>query len=348
MSEPGLELRAGTAADDDARDAFVRAERGASFFHLSCWRRAVEKVMRHRGRDLLAFRHDEVVGVLPLMECRGLRGGRSLISMPYAVYGGPLAADDRVRSALIEAGAALAVDRRAGRLELRLREDLGLDWPASSLYATFEKALPTEVDQVLASMPKKARAEARKARANHGLELDEGGWYLPDLVNLFHRNKRSLGSPGLPASFFQALLDEYPEQVFIHLVRRGSAPLAAAMSFVFEGTLCAYYSGTADGADREFSASNFMYLGLQEWCVERGLKRFDFGRSRKGSGAFDFKRRQGFEPADLHYRYLLVKDKRLPSLNPSNPKTKLLRDAWQRLPAGLARRLSTPASRYLP
>jgi len=348
MSEGGLVVRAGGVADDEARDAFVRGAAGASFFHLAGWRRVVERVMRHRGRDLLAFRGDELVGVLPLMECRGLRGGRSLISMPYAVYGGPLAADGGARQALIEAASALANDRGAGRLELRLREDIGLDWPASSLYATFERALPGEADQVLAGMPKKARAEARKARTNHGLELDEGEWYLPDLISLFHRNKRSLGSPGLPASFFQALLDEHPGQVFVHLVRRGREPLAAAMSFAFEDTLCAYYSGTADGVDRTYSASNFMYLALQEWCVERGLRRFDFGRSRKDSGAFDFKRRQGFEPADLHYRYLLVKDKAPPSLNPSNPKTKLLRDVWQRLPAGLARRLSAPASRFLP
>ena len=268
--------------------------------------------------------------------------------MPYAVYGGPVATDAQVRTALLDAGAGMAREVGAGRLELRLREDPGLDWAASELYATFERALPAEPAEVLASMPKKARAEARKARTQHELRLEEGAWYLPDLVRLFHRNKKSLGSPALPAAFFEALLEENSGQTHVHLVRRGRQPLAAVMSFVFEGTLCAYYSGTGEGVDREYSASNFMYLALQEWCVEQGLKRFDFGRSRKGSGAFDFKRRQGFEPADLNYRYLLVKDKTPPSLNPSNPKTRILRDTWRRLPDWLAYRLSTPASRYLP
>jgi len=344
----GLHIRPGAPADDEARDAFIRGSGGGSFFHLSGWRRAVERVMRHRGRDLLAFRDDELVGVLPLVECRGLRGGRSLISMPYAVYGGPVTADPAARGALLDAGAALARQRGAGRLELRMREDVGLDWATSGLYATFERALPSEVDQVLAGMPKKARAEARKARTKYGLELDEGAWFLPDLVRLFHRNKKSLGSPALPTAFFEALAEENPGQTHVHLVRRGSEPLAAVMSFAFEGTLCAYYSGTGDGVDREFSASNFMYLALQEWCVERGFARFDFGRSRKDSGAFDFKRRQGFEPADLQYRYLLVRDKAPPNLTPSNPKTQVLRDAWRRLPDWVTRRLSTTASRYLP
>lgn len=348
MSAAGIEVRPATARDDEARDELVLAGPYGSFFHRSGWRRAVERVMRHRGRDLLAWRGEELVGVLPLFECRGLRGGRSLISVPYGVYGGPVAADESARSALLGSAEELARRLRAGRLELRCREDPGLSWASSDLYATFEKELPARVEDVLAGMPKKARAEARKARRKHGLELDEGRWFLPDLVRLFHRNKRGLGSPALPAAFFEAVLDENPGRVFVHLVRRGSEPLAAVMSFAFGDTLCAYYSGTAEGADRSYSASNFMYLALQEWCVERGYARFDFGRSRKGSGAFDFKRRQGFEPEDLHYRYLLVRDRTPPSLNPSNPRTRVLRDTWRRLPEWVTRRLSAPASRYLP
>ena len=120
------------------------------------------------------------------------------------------------------------------------------------------------------------------------------------------------------------------------------------MSFCFRDELLAYYSGTAPGADREFSASNFMYLALQEWAVRQGFSRFDFGRSRKDAGAFRFKQHQGFEPADLHYVYRLVRDRELPSLNPSNPKTRVLQENWRRLPAGLARRLSGPLARFLP
>jgi hypothetical protein len=43
-----------------------------------------------------------------------------------------------------------------------------------------------------------------------------------------------------------------------------------------------------------------------------------------------------------------VRRKELPSFNPSNPKTKVLRDAWARLPAWVAARLSAPLARYLP
>jgi predicted N-acyltransferase len=164
---------------------------------------------------------------------------------------------------------------------------------------------------------------------------------------MFLKNKHQLGSPALPARHFQELLVEFGKDVRVHLVRRGREPLAAVMSFLDRETLIAYYSGTEEGADREYSASNFMYLALQEWAVEHGFKRFDFGRSRRDAGAFKFKEHQGFEPLPLHYRYHLVQDRRLPAFTPSNPKTRVLRETWSRLPAWAVRRLSDRFSPYL-
>jgi len=344
-----VEIRPGTAQDDEARDVFVRAQERGTFFHLSGWRRVVERVFGHRPADLLAWRGDELVGVLPLMRCTSPLGKAKLISMPYAVYGGPVGVDADVERALIASACRLADEQRVGRLELRTIE-APPDCPLvrSELYATFRAELPEKAEDVLPSMPKKARAEARKARTKHGLELVEGGWYLDDLHRLFHRNKRDLGSPGLPRTLFEGLAREFGDEVRLHLVHRDREPLMAVMSFCFRDHLLAYYAGTADGADRAYSASNFMYMALREWACEQGFRVFDFGRSRKDAGAFAFKKRQGFEPTDLDYRYHLVRDRELPSFTPSNPKTKVLRETWSKLPAWLTERLSGSLARYLP
>ena len=344
----GARIRPGEAADDEARDRYVLGHPRGTFFHLAGWSRAVQSSFGHRRRDLVACEGERIVGLLPMMACTGLRGTKNLISMPYAVYGGPIGDSARIERELFERAEELALEGRVGRLELRAREELGLELPRSELYATFARDLPDTPEAVLAAMPKKSRAEARKARERFGLELSEGLWFLPDLLRLFHQNKHSLGSPGLPERWFRALIREFPEQVTVHLVRVGQRPLAAVMSFLFREELLAYYSGTAAGADREFSASNFMYVALQEWSVAQGFSRFDFGRSRKDAGAFKFKLHQGFEPADLHYCYRLVRDGGLPSLNPSNPRTKILQDSWRRMPAWLTERLSDSLARFLP
>ena len=343
-----IEVRLATAADDAARDTFVRAMPKATFFHLSGWRDVVARVFGHSPMDLVAVDGGAIVGVLPLMACRGLRGGRALISMPYAVYGGPVGVTPEVERALFDAAERRAIDLGVKRLELRCLDDPGLEVPRSDLYATFIKTLPARAEDVLPGMPKKARADARKARQEHELVLEEGRWFVADLVRLFHRNKRSLGSPAMPARWFAELLTQFGDDATVHIVRRKGEPLAAVMSFLFRDTVLAYHSGTGEDVDRNFKASAFMYLALQEWSIGEGYKVFDFGRSRKDSGPFHFKEHQGFEPRDLHYRYRLVKDRETPSLNPSNPKTKVLRDTWSKMPLWLTTALSTPAAKYLP
>src|SRR6185503_10326742 len=131
----------------------------------------------------------------------------------------------------------MAEELSAGYLELRCIEDPKLELVPNPLYCTFIRELPDDPAQILARMPKKARAEARKAREKHELELSLGHWYIDDLQRMFLLNKRQLGSPGLPRAHFHALLEEFQRSVFVHLVRQGGAPLASVMSFAFEGTL---------------------------------------------------------------------------------------------------------------
>jgi len=342
-----VEVRPCGAEIDAARDVLVRSTSAGTFFHLARWRDFVAGLYGHVPMELAAWRGQRLVGVLPLMLCRGLLGSRRLLSIPYAVYGGPVALDREAELALIAEAKLLAERRVVSYMELRFEQDPGLDLPGTKLYWTFKRELPEDPAEVLTSMPKKARAEARKARTRHGLELSEGSWYVDDLYRLFLLNKHSLGSPALPPEHFYRLVERMQGDAVVHLVRRNNEPLSAVMSFAYGDTLIAYYAGTAPNADRNFSASNFMYMALQEWAVKRGFRVFDFCRSRGDSGAFQFKVHQGFEPSLLHYRFHLVSSSANPAFNPSNPRTAILRNTWARTPLWLARRLSRPLARFL-
>lgn len=348
----GLEIRAIGPDTDAERDALVRAAPIGTLFHESVWRNVTTRVLGAASRELGAFQGDRLVGVLPVMKVRSLPTGCNWVSIPYAVYGGPVALDDDdgsvSRALLAEAERGARADG-VKRLELRTIDPAPgtEDWADSTLYSTFVRDLPASPEDVLTQMPKKARAEARKARKKHGLALVEGRWYVEDLYRLFLLNKRSLGSPALPPRFFRELLAALGDRVHVHLVHKDREPVSAVMSFADGDTLIAYYSGTAAGADRAVSASNFMYMALQEWAVERGFRRFDFCRSRCDSGAHSFKVHQGFEPTPMHYRYRLFGATDLPKLTPSNPRTRVLRETWAKLPLFVVERLSPTLSRYL-
>jgi hypothetical protein len=49
----------------------------------------------------------------------------------------------------------------------------------------------------------------------------------------------------------------------------------------------------------------------------------------------------------LHYEYRLVRGKRVPELNPLNPKYRLAIKLWQRLPLSLANRIGPLIARSL-
>ncbi|MBL8863347.1 MAG: GNAT family N-acetyltransferase [Planctomycetes bacterium] len=346
---PVIRVRPLTRADDPARDAVVRSAPAGSFFHLAGWERAVERVFGHEPRTLGAFRGDQLVGVLPLMSCRTPRFSRNLVSMPYGVYGGPASTTAGADAALVEAAVRLAEEQDVGRLELRCVEDPGTPgFTGTDLYAAFVAELPRDPEELWTRMPKRARAEVRKTIERNRLSISEGPWYADDLYELFHQSKKKLGSPALPRAWYRALLEELSPHVLVHVARASSEPLAATMSFVHGRKFDFYYIGVTDEANREFNVTNFLVVRLQELCVRRGIELFDLGRSRVGSGPYQFKKNQGFEPRPLAYRTKLVRARAVSNFNPSNPRTERLRNAWARLPDGLTRALSGPLMRYLP
>ncbi|HEY1182306.1 MAG TPA: GNAT family N-acetyltransferase, partial [Rhodocyclaceae bacterium] len=112
-------------------------------------------------------------------------------------------------------------------------------------------------------------------------------------------------------------------------------PLSGVLSFYFRDEVLPYYAGDHVDA-RDLAANDFKYWELMRRACARGLKVFDYGRSKQGTGSYSFKKNWGFEPTPLNYEYQLYKRDAIPQNNPNNPKYKLMIAAWQRMPIGLA------------
>ena len=103
------------------------------------------------------------------------------------------------------------------------------------------------------------------------------------------------------------------------------------MSFYFRDQVLPYYGGGTRDA-RTHHGNDVLYWELMSRSVARGVRVFDFGRSKLGTGSYQYKTHWGFEPVPLHYEYELVKAGQVPDLNPLNPKYRLFIAAWKRLP----------------
>lgn len=348
MSVTVREMSVADAGEAARHDAWVRARADGTPFHLAAWGRAVARGTGARPRYLVAERGGTIVGVLPLTATRSPVFGKSLVSNALAVYGGPIADDADTHAALD--GAAWAIAARMGLKVLEYRDQARLrpDWAAKSdVYATFKRALGASEDANLKAIPRKQRAEVRKS-LDFGLETRIGR-SKTDRAAHFHvygTSVRNLGTPVFPARLFTAILDEYGDDADILTVYKDGAPLASVLSLYHGGEVLPYYGGGVPEA-RTWRANDHMYWRLMEHARGRGEARFDFGRSKYGTGPFAFKKNWGFEPAPLHYEFRLAPGVAVPDLSPNNPKYKAMIAAWTRMPLWLANRLGPMVSRGL-
>ena len=327
-------------------DTFVREHPLGSPCHLVGWKRGVEATFGHRPHYLMAQEHGRVQGVLPLFEVRGLLGGRALVSVPYGVYGGILAATPSAATALLEAARELGRELRADYVELRHRRGQELDLPTKSLYVHFSRPISASEEENLAQIPRKQRRMTRQG-GKHGLRAELGLGHLDAFWEIYAHSVQNLGSPVFPRELFRALVTEFGKECELLTIWKEGRMVAGVLSFFYEDQVLPYYGG----AHREafpYAVNDFMYWELICHAARLGYRVFDFGRSREGTGPYNFKRHWGFEPVPLPYQYVLLNSGRMPDLSPSNPRMRLAIEAWKRLPGGVAKTLGPILTRYLP
>lgn len=320
---------AGAARWDD----FVMHCAEGTFFHRSGWQPVIGGCFGHATHYLYAERAGAIVGVLPLAEVRSRLFGHSLASLPFASVAGIAAADDAARQALQRQAESLARSLGVEHLELR-NASPQQPWPTQGLYVDFRMPIPALLDDRMAAIPQKRRNMVRKA-AKLGLRAvpdDSVGRFFP----VFARNARDHGTPTLPRRFFDALVDRFGADCRILSVDDAQGHcISSIMCFFHKGTVLAYYAGETPAA-RGTAANDFKYWHVMKWAQAAGCTEFDIGRSKQGTGSYEFKRLWGFQPHPLHYQYLLLRRDAIPQNNPNNPKYRLLIAAWQRLPMPVA------------
>ena len=333
-----------TPADVGLWDAFVEATPAATFFHRAGWQRVIEEAFGHRTYFLYALRDGVIEAILPLAHINSLLFGKSLKSLPFCVYGGIVSTNQAAADTLRQYACELAQRLQVGELELRHQASSGSDWPSKDLYVTFRKTLHADHDSNLKAIPNRQRAVVRKGIAA-GLTCEEDEhWHRA--YRLYAESLRNLGTPVFPAKYFSILGDVFGRDCRSLLVTHKGKDVAALVSFYFRDQVLPYYAGSGAQA-RGLNAHAYMYWALMCSACEEGLSCFDYGRSKRGTGSYSFKKNWGFVPEPLHYEYYLVKSKAIPDVNPMNPKYRFFIQAWKNLPLPAANFLGPMLARDL-
>ncbi len=336
---------------DDVCDSdlaqFLDTTSGATPFHSAAWGRAIEQACGHRWHMLGARdAAGRLVGVLPLHHIRSRLFGTALVSSGFAVDGGILVSDQSAIMPLAVAAIELADDLGVANIELRGGE-CPTGWALDSeSHLGFVRALAADSEAELLATPKRHRAEVRKALANPlDVAIGRGAADRDAHFATYATSVRNLGTPVFPKQLFAAVLDQFGDAADILTVRHGGKAVASVLSLYWQGAVMPYWGGGSREA-RALRANERMYFSLMEHGRQRGMARFDFGRSKAGSGPAAYKRNWGFDAEPLCYarwsRTGVVRD-----MNPTSGKYQLMVRAWKRLPLPIANRIGPFIARQL-
>nr|WP_232834063.1 MULTISPECIES: FemAB family XrtA/PEP-CTERM system-associated protein [unclassified Sphingomonas] len=327
--------------DANRIDGLVRETEGATPFHLTGWSRAVARGTGQRARYLIVERADGgLAGLLPLSEMRSPVFGKALVSAGFAVDGGVLG-----EGGVALAAAAWNMATRIGCPSVELRGGAAPEgWTIDTTsYLGFARPLAADDEAELLAVPRKQRAELRKS-LDRDLTVATGrdAAMLGEHYRVYAESVRNLGTPVFPAKLFRAVADELDSDVLT--VRHAGRAEASVLSLYFGGTVYPYWGG-GTAAARTLRANDRMYFALMGHARARGCARFDFGRSKTGTGAAAFKKNWGFVPEPRTYATRHAGAAR--AVNPLNPKYALMVRTWQRLPLPVANLLGPWIARGL-
>ncbi|MDO8706939.1 MAG: FemAB family PEP-CTERM system-associated protein [Sulfuricaulis sp.] len=331
-------------ADAARWDEFVMGCPEATFFHRAGWQQVLERAFGHDTYYLYAEINGRIEGILPLGHMRSRLFGNALVSLPFCVYGGVAAMTEAARTALDRAACELAEQLQVDYLEFRNRAPRHGDWKTKDLYVTFRKSLDPDPEKNLLAIPRKQRAMVRKgidAGLHGALDDDIGRFY-----DTYADSVRRLGTPVFSKKYFHVLKEVFGADCEVLTITQNDHTISSVMSFYFKDEVLPYYGGGTSAA-RAVAGNDFMYWELMRRACARGLRVFDYGRSKQGTGPYNFKKNWGFVPEPLHYEYYLVKAKAVPDINPLNPKYRFFIETWKRLPLPLTKVLGPLISKNL-
>lgn len=345
-----LGVRVAAAVAETARIAeFVRAHPDATPFHLPQWTVATARATGQRPRYLVAERGDgSLAGVLPLTEMRSPLFGSALVSTGFGTDGGILADNADAVTALASAAWALAEDLGIGSVELRGGVLPGGEWRVQEgTYLGFARDLAADDDAELKRIPRNRRAVIRKAMAA-GITIETGrtdcdlAWHY----RVYSESVRNLGTPVFPTALFERVVQVFGDDADVLTILKDGEPVASVLSLYFNGTVFPYWGGsTLTG--KAINAADAMYFALMGHARDRGCTRFDFGRSKAGTGPAAYKGFWGFEGEPLRYAVRTRPGEEPRVVNPLSPKYRLQVAAWKRLPLWAANLIGPHLSRGL-
>jgi hypothetical protein len=291
-------------------DVFVRQHPAGSVYHLSGWKKVLEKSFSHIQGNILAVRDDrsrEILAGLPVYTVRSRLTGNRLVSAPFALYCDPLMSSPEHTAMIMPPLFALYERVKASHIEIRTAKPAAVtdarQFKASCFYKHHFLPLDGTPEQLKKRFHKNAvRIPIAKA-VSCGLEVRCGKSEqdIACFYRIFSRSRKRQGLPPIPYIYFKSLWDVFGSsgQLTLLLALYKGNPVAVSLLLKFREAVTVEF-----GCDlieyRRLCPNHFLDWEAIQLACREGFKLFSFGRtSPRNTGLMTYKERWGTRVEDL-------------------------------------------------
>ena len=255
--------------------------------------------------------------------------GNRLISLGYLTDGGITGDDTQSQEILLKQILELARTHKANHIEFRggIKPNTQNLITHDNIYANFTKDF-SNIDDVLLAIPRKKRADIRKALGNADLQFTDM-LLIHEFYDLFATSQHQHGTPIHYKKYYKTL-GENPQFTKIYGIKHNHKLVAVCMVFFSKTELIAYY-GAANKDYIGLHVYDLLYYYLMCLAKDKNLI-FNFGRSKYDTGSFHYKTLWGFEPQPTTHYIIPVSQKPIPDLRANNPEFSKKIALWRKMP----------------
>lgn len=294
------------------------------FSELNYWQKVVEKTYPIHFREVGNQKN----------KIHFAYNGKMYANSPYITDGGAINVDNELLGKIKEL-------KKPTLLKTRNQIDVNSDnFIISEDYITYVLDISGGKDFVWNNLVKsKTRNQVRKAeKVDYQVKIG-GSELLDDFYQVISTAWRDLGTPTHSKTFYKNIVgfsDENVEAQFIVLYLN-QKPVSCACLIMCDETIYHPYAATLKEYNR-LSLNNALYWEIIQYGIQRDMKSFDMGRSKKGQGTARYKKSWGSNEVQLYYYYF--NQKKVENID-ENKVVLFLTNVWKKLPLFITNRIGS-------
>lgn len=315
---------------------YIQRKNIPSIFHTFKWMQIIKETLDIKCKIAVLKKKDTIIASIPFVFYRNLIKGQCALPLQFSgYYGSIFAENDQYKKKIFNKYINYC---KEFNLFTQIPEINPINdnqfFYGYSIYKIEFKADISVEKQILAQANKRMRDYTKKAIKSRLKSFIGSMELLEEFYILYLQNMKELGSPPLRKIFFKKIIESFPEESRIILIRdqkklcSGMFLLKVSKSELFAPTICTPRAFQID------QSSHLIYLEAAKEAKKLGCSVMNFGRSIDGSGPALFKKRFGLKatPIRMYSPYS--------NWTVTNPKNSILRHAttiWKNLPIPLTR-----------